>query len=51
MNLNFIWEAITVLFVGFCLLRITGKKTVGEMTGLEIINLLAMGVVVQSLDS
>ena len=42
MNLNFIWEAITVLLVGFCLLRITGKKTVGEMTGLRFITLLAM---------
>lgn len=42
MNLNFIWEALIVLFVGFCLLRIAGKKTAGEMTGLEIITLLAM---------
>lgn len=42
MNLNFIWEAVVVLLTGFCLLRIIGKKTVGEMTGLEIITLLAM---------
>ncbi|MFB6363424.1 DUF421 domain-containing protein [Paenibacillus elgii] len=42
MNLNFIWEALIVLFVGFCLLRIAGKKTAEEMTGLEIITLLAM---------
>lgn len=42
LNLNFIWEAIVVLLIGFCLLRILGKKTVGEMTGLEIITLLAM---------
>jgi len=42
MNLHFMWKAAVVLFVGFCLLRITGKKTVGEMTGLEIITLLAM---------
>ncbi len=42
MNFHFIWEALTVLFVGFCLLRIVGKKTAGEMTGLEIITLLAM---------
>jgi len=42
LNFSFIWEAMTVLFIGFCLLRILGKKTVGEMTGLEIITLLAM---------
>jgi uncharacterized membrane protein YcaP (DUF421 family) len=42
MNLNFIWEALVVLSVGYCLIRIAGKKTVGEMTGLEIITLLAM---------
>jgi len=42
MQLHFIWEAITVLLVGFCLLRIMGKKTVGDMTGLEMITLLAM---------
>lgn len=42
MNFHFIWEALIVLSVGYCLLRISGKKTVGEMTGLEIITLLAM---------
>lgn len=42
MDLSFIWQALIVLFVGFCLLRIVGKKTAGEMTGLEIITLLAM---------
>jgi len=42
MDLNFMWEALVVLFVGYCLIRIAGKKTVGEMTGLEIITLLAM---------
>jgi Predicted membrane protein len=41
MNLNFIWEALTVLFVGYVLLRIAGKKTVSQMTGLEVITLLA----------
>jgi uncharacterized membrane protein YcaP (DUF421 family) len=40
--MSFIWEAITILFLGFCLLRVLGKKTVSEMTGLEIITLLAM---------
>lgn len=40
--MSFIWEAVIVLVVGFCLLRILGKKTAGEMTGLEIITLLAM---------
>lgn len=42
MDLAFMLKALIVLFVGFCLLRIIGKKTVGEMTGLEIITLLAM---------
>ncbi|UUZ81990.1 DUF421 domain-containing protein [Paenibacillus sp. P26] len=42
MDLNFIWEAFLILFVGFCLLRIAGKKAAEEMTGLEIITLLAM---------
>ncbi|MBP1932137.1 DUF421 domain-containing protein [Ammoniphilus resinae] len=40
--MNFIWHAIVMLSVGFVLIRILGKKTVGEMTGLEIITLLAM---------
>ncbi|GAC42131.1 DUF421 domain-containing protein [Paenibacillus popilliae] len=42
MKLHFTVEALIVLFTGFILLRILGKKTVGEMTGLEIITLLAM---------
>lgn len=42
MKLHFTVEALIVLFTGFVLLRILGKKTVGEMTGLEIITLLAM---------
>lgn len=40
--MGFLLKAFIVLFVGFCLLRLVGKKTVGEMTGLEIITLLAM---------
>lgn len=40
--MNFIWQAAIVIIVGFCLLRIVGKKTTGEMTGLEIITLLSM---------
>ncbi|MBB6670847.1 DUF421 domain-containing protein [Cohnella nanjingensis] len=46
MDFKFIWEAVIILFFGFCLLRITGKKTIGEMTGLEIITLLAMASVI-----
>lgn len=42
MDLRFIWESLAVLFTGYCLIRIAGKKTVGEMTGLEIITLLAI---------
>ncbi|GGD57713.1 hypothetical protein GCM10010911_14380 [Paenibacillus nasutitermitis] len=33
MDLHFIWQAMLVLFVGFCLLRILGKKTADEMSG------------------
>ncbi len=46
MNFDYIWEALAVLSVGFCLLRIVGKKTVGEMTGLEVITLLAMASII-----
>lgn len=44
--MNFIWEALIILFVGFCLMRIAGKKTVSEMTGLEIITLLSIASVI-----
>ncbi|WP_276352278.1 DUF421 domain-containing protein [Cohnella caldifontis] len=38
----FVWESTVVLSAGFILMRWIGKKSVGEMTGLEIITLLAM---------
>lgn len=41
MKMNFLWEALLVLSVGFCLLRLYGKKAVGQMTGLEVVTLLA----------
>jgi uncharacterized membrane protein YcaP (DUF421 family) len=44
--MNFIWESLIILFTGFCLIRIAGKKTVSEMTGLEIITLLSIASVV-----
>ncbi|MDR4889665.1 DUF421 domain-containing protein [Fredinandcohnia sp. QZ13] len=40
--MNYIWEALAILFTGFCLFRIAGKKTVAEMTALETITILAM---------
>ena len=40
--MNYIWESITILFIGFCLLRIAGKKTIGELSGLEMITILAI---------
>ncbi|GIP32174.1 DUF421 domain-containing protein [Paenibacillus sp. J2TS4] len=43
--MGFLWNALIVLFCGFIFLRILGKKTVAEMTGLEIITLLAMASV------
>lgn len=36
MKLHFTLKQLIVLFTGFILLRILGKKTVGKMTGLEI---------------
>lgn len=44
--MNYIWEALLVLFVGFCLMRITGKRTVGEMSGMEIVTLLSIASVI-----
>ncbi|WP_233699465.1 DUF421 domain-containing protein [Paenibacillus profundus] len=41
----FFFEALIILSVGFCLLRILGKKTVSEMTGLELITMLSMASV------
>ncbi|MBS4196503.1 DUF421 domain-containing protein [Lederbergia citri] len=40
--MNYIFESLAILFVGFCLFRIAGKKTVAEMTGLETITVLAI---------
>lgn len=40
--MNYIWESIIILLSGFFLLRIAGKKTVAEMSGLEIITILAI---------
>ena len=40
--MSFIFEALLILLVGFVLMRLAGKKTALEMTGLEIITLLAM---------
>jgi uncharacterized membrane protein YcaP (DUF421 family) len=44
--MNFIWEALIILLVGFCLMRIAGKRTVGEMSGMEIITLLSIASVI-----
>lgn len=40
--MNYIWESTAILFTGVCLLRIAGKKTVAQMSGLEIITILAI---------
>ncbi|HHY72192.1 MAG TPA: DUF421 domain-containing protein [Bacillus bacterium] len=40
--MNYIWESIAILLTGFFLVRVAGKKTVAEMSGLEIITLLAI---------
>jgi uncharacterized membrane protein YcaP (DUF421 family) len=41
--MNYIWESVIIVFTGFCLIRIAGKKTVNEMSGLEIITILTIG--------
>jgi uncharacterized membrane protein YcaP (DUF421 family) len=40
--MSYIWESMAILFTGFCLLRIAGKKAVAEMSGLELITILAI---------
>lgn len=40
--MGFIWQAFAILAVGYILIRIAGKKAASEMTGLELITLLAM---------
>jgi uncharacterized membrane protein YcaP (DUF421 family) len=40
-KLDFLWEAPAVLTAGFFLLRIIGKKAVGQLTGIEVVTLLA----------
>ncbi|MGG2480837.1 DUF421 domain-containing protein [Brevibacillus borstelensis] len=44
--MEFIYQTILILTFGFVLIRIAGKKTVSEMTGLEIITLLAVASMV-----
>ncbi|WP_274362896.1 DUF421 domain-containing protein [Paenibacillus thermotolerans] len=46
MNLDFIWQSLVIMTVGFILLRIAGKKTISEMTGLEIVTMLAIASVI-----
>ncbi|MBS4174311.1 YetF domain-containing protein [Bacillus sp. FJAT-49736] len=38
----YIWEAMVILLTGVCLIRIAGKKTVAQMSGLEVITILAI---------
>ncbi|MEH7237173.1 DUF421 domain-containing protein [Bacillus sp. JJ1562] len=40
--MSYIWESVAILFIGFCLFRIAGKKTVSQMTGIETITILAI---------
>ena len=43
MNLTFLWEPIILLFAGTLLLRLAGKKSMAQMTSLEVIVILAVG--------
>lgn len=40
--MSFLLRAFIILVVGYFLMRFVGKKTASEMTGIEIITLLAM---------
>lgn len=44
--MNYLWETSVILLIGFCLIRIAGKKAVSEMTGLELITLLSIASVI-----
>lgn len=44
--LNFLWDAAVILPAGMILLRFAGKKTLAEMTTLEIITTLAIGTLI-----
>jgi uncharacterized membrane protein YcaP (DUF421 family) len=39
---NYIWEALVILPFGFLLMRLAGKKTVAQMTGIELITILSI---------
>ena len=43
MNITFIWESIILLFTSTLLLRIAGKKSLAQMTSLEVVIILAVG--------
>jgi uncharacterized membrane protein YcaP (DUF421 family) len=43
MNITFIWESISLLFISTILLRIAGKKSVSQMSSLEVVITLAIG--------
>ncbi|WP_248928784.1 DUF421 domain-containing protein [Paenibacillus hamazuiensis] len=43
MAINFLWEAVILLSANLLLLRLAGKKSVAQMTILEIIVILAIG--------
>jgi uncharacterized membrane protein YcaP (DUF421 family) len=44
--MNFIYEAFIIIPVGMVLLRLAGKKTIAEMTPLEIITTLSIGTLI-----
>lgn len=43
MNLTFLWEPIILLFASTLLLRLAGKKSMAQMTSLELVIILAVG--------
>lgn len=40
--MSFIWEALIIILVGYILLRLLGKKTIAQMSGLEVFTLLSI---------
>jgi uncharacterized membrane protein YcaP (DUF421 family) len=43
MSIHNFWEALILLIAGIVLIRIAGKKSIAQMTGVEIVVVLAIG--------
>ncbi|MGO4886271.1 DUF421 domain-containing protein [Anaerobacillus sp. MEB173] len=46
MEFNFVWEAILMVFTGFLLLRISGRKSIAQMTITTTIVMISIGAII-----